>query len=291
MISTVRRIRGRLSVAGTTPPAAASPAGARRPARLPGAPIIALLLPLAAGCSQLRGIIPGADRFLGEPTHSAPTPRRPADELGAATWDAARREAGRRIVISIGERWLWLVEGEDTLFSAPAAVGMDETFTFRGRSYHFETPRGRLRVLGKEPDPRWVPPDWHYYEIAAEKELEPVFLKVGQRVRLSDGTTIEVRREGVGRVNRFGNFWPFTPGTEIIFDGKIFIPPFGTPQRRVPDVLGTHKIDLGDGYLIHGTNADDSIGRPVTHGCIRLHNDDIARLFAEVEKGTPVFIF
>lgn len=242
------------------------------------------------GCYPAGRILRWPGTLLERPARP-PVPERPTDRLGAATFDAAGKEKGRRIVVSLQDRWLWLVEGSDTLFTAPVAVGMDESFTFRGKEYHFETPRGRLKVLGKAADPTWVPPDWHYFEIASDRNLEPVHLKPGDRVRLSDGTRIEVRSEGVGRVNRFGSFWPFTPGSEIIFDGKIFIPPFGTPQRQVPEVLGTHKIDLGDGYLIHGTNENQSIGRPVTHGCIRLRNSDVARLYEEVDKGVPVFIF
>lgn len=252
-----------------------------------------LLAPLVtSGCHYVNRILPGKEfGTVVERPPAPPVPRRPTDRLGASTYEAARTATRRRIIISLQDKWLWLVEGKDTLFAAPAAVGMDETFTFRDKTYHFKTPRGRLTVLDKAADPRWVPPDWHYYEIAADKKLEPVFLRRGQKIKLSDDTYIEVRADGVGRINRFGNFWPFTPGTEIIFDGKIFIPPFGTPQREVPEVLGTHKIDLGDGYLIHGTNAEDSIGRPVTHGCIRLYNEDVARLFNDIYKGVPVYIF
>jgi hypothetical protein len=241
-------------------------------------------------CYIPRKIFPHRGSGAERPAH-IPTPRRPADQAGAAIFDAAGKVSGRRILVSLHDRRLWLLDGEDTIFTAPAAVGMDESFAFQGRTYHFRTPRGRHSVLTKEADPRWVPPDWHYFEIAADKELEPVQLRPGQRVALSDGTTIEVRREGVGRRNRFGAWWPFTPGKEIIFDDKIFIPPFGTPQREVPEVLGTHKIDLGDGYLIHGTNENQSIGQPVTHGCVRLHNKDVAKLFELVSVGVPVFIF
>ena len=92
-------------------------------------------------------------------------------------------------------------------------------------------------------------------------------------------------------MNRFGNFWAFTPGTEIIFDGRIYVPPFGTKQRQIPEVLGTHKLEMGDGYLIHGTNQDTSIGDAVSHGCVRMYNDDVAQLFELVPVGTPVFIF
>lgn len=48
-------------------------------------------------------------------------------------------------------------------------------------------------------------------------------------------------------------------------------------------------MDLGwRGYLIHGTNKPDGIGRRVTHGCIRLYPEDIERLFAEVTVGARV---
>jgi lipoprotein-anchoring transpeptidase ErfK/SrfK len=96
------------------------------------------------------------------------------------------------------------------------------------------------------------------------------------------------RGDQVGRVNTYGNFWPFTPGRHIIFDGKLFIPPFGTEQRRIPDVLGTHRLILGDGYLIHGTNDDSSIGGAVSHGCIRVHNKVIKRLARYIPLGTPL---
>jgi hypothetical protein len=253
-------------------------------------PITLAAAVVMAGCYHASKIVPGLGSRTAAPA-KPPVPQRPTDQAGAAIFDAARKLAGPRILVSLSDRWLWLIDGADTLFAAEVAVGMDESFTFRGKTYHFKTPRGRHTVLDKAADPSWTPPDWHYFEIAAEHDLEPVHLRQGQKVPLSDGTSIEVRRAGVGRVNRFGAWWPFTPGTEIIFDGKIFIPPFGTPQREIPDVLGTHKIDLGDGYLIHGTNENQSIGRPVTHGCIRLRNKDVARLFQRIDAGTPVFIF
>ncbi|MGH7074571.1 MAG: L,D-transpeptidase family protein [Stellaceae bacterium] len=53
--------------------------------------------------------------------------------------------------------------------------------------------------------------------------------------------------------------------------------------------LGDYALHLGwPNYLIHGTNKPDGVGRNVSHGCIRLYPEDIARLFAEVRVGTPV---
>lgn len=41
---------------------------------------------------------------------------------------------------------------------------------------------------------------------------------------------------------------------------------------------------------IHGTNAEDMIGKPASRGCIRLSNDDIIYLFNQVSIGTKVLI-
>ena len=53
--------------------------------------------------------------------------------------------------------------------------------------------------------------------------------------------------------------------------------------------LGEYALDLGwRGFLIHGTNKPDGIGRRVTHGCIRLYPEDIEKLFAVVPLGVRV---
>lgn len=57
------------------------------------------------------------------------------------------------------------------------------------------------------------------------------------------------------------------------------------PGPRNP--LGRHWLGLSLGSIgIHGTNAPSSIYGAVTHGCIRMHNDDVARLYDLVEVGT-----
>lgn len=66
------------------------------------------------------------------------------------------------------------------------------------------------------------------------------------------------------------------------------------PLRVAPGVnnpLGLFALRLGlPGYLIHGTNKDYGVGMQVSHGCIRLYPEDIAQLFSEVPKDTPVRI-
>jgi lipoprotein-anchoring transpeptidase ErfK/SrfK len=44
------------------------------------------------------------------------------------------------------------------------------------------------------------------------------------------------------------------------------------------------------GYGIHGTNAPGSIGHATSHGCIRLRNRDVERLYAMLRVGDRVEI-
>ena len=51
--------------------------------------------------------------------------------------------------------------------------------------------------------------------------------------------------------------------------------------------LGAHWLRLSlPGLGIHGTNAPSSIYRFASHGCIRMHPDDVAELFGRVDRGT-----
>jgi lipoprotein-anchoring transpeptidase ErfK/SrfK len=46
-----------------------------------------------------------------------------------------------------------------------------------------------------------------------------------------------------------------------------------------------------DRYVyIHGTNGEDRIGRPASHGCVRLSNQEMIELYDLVPVGTPVWI-
>jgi lipoprotein-anchoring transpeptidase ErfK/SrfK len=55
--------------------------------------------------------------------------------------------------------------------------------------------------------------------------------------------------------------------------------------------IGTRWIGLSEkGYGIHGTNAPRSIGQASSHGCIRLRNRDMERLFTMLRAGDLVQI-
>lgn len=52
--------------------------------------------------------------------------------------------------------------------------------------------------------------------------------------------------------------------------------------------MGLYALYIGRLYAIHGTNANFGIGLRVSHGCVRLRNDDIKYLFDSVPNGTRV---
>jgi lipoprotein-anchoring transpeptidase ErfK/SrfK len=46
------------------------------------------------------------------------------------------------------------------------------------------------------------------------------------------------------------------------------------------------KTEIG----FHGTNQEELIGQAVSHGCLRMRNEDIEDLYAQVDVGTPVIV-
>lgn len=220
------------------------------------------------------------------------------DSLAAAASgaDAATATTKPYLVVSIEDHRVWYKLRDSVLFTTEVATGSGKVLESGagGSQWKFETPRGRLVVRAKEEDPAWIPPDWHFVEQARKRGLGLVRLNRGQAIPVSDGSEITVvgadivRRYPDGRVEPLGEG---KEGREITAGGNLLIPPFGTNQRKYKGVLGTHRLVLGDGYALHGTDKPETIGRSVSHGCIRLRNADIATLYGMVEVGTPVYIY
>jgi lipoprotein-anchoring transpeptidase ErfK/SrfK len=63
--------------------------------------------------------------------------------------------------------------------------------------------------------------------------------------------------------------------------------PGGAPNNP----MGVAALTMRNGeYAIHGTNNPGSVGGYVSHGCIRMYNRDIQKLFSMVSVGTPVIV-
>jgi|ERR1700720_4060113 len=88
------------------------------------------------------------------------------------------------------------------------------------------------------------------------------------------------------------------PGT--IFKARVALGPddplpdtedFITSRILWLDGLEEHNANTHDRFIyIHGTRHEDEIGRPDSHGCIRMRNGDVIELFDLVDETTPVVI-
>lgn len=69
------------------------------------------------------------------------------------------------------------------------------------------------------------------------------------------------------------------------------IPSYNSPLRYEYGSLGDYALVLGDGYMIHGTLYQRFLGQPVTHGCVRLGDDDLEVVYKSLPIGSKVYMF
>ncbi|MDI6855039.1 MAG: L,D-transpeptidase [Deltaproteobacteria bacterium] len=133
--------------------------------------------------------------------------------------DVLSRNLDRRIILKLGQRRVYVYEGDKVLASFRVAVGK------KG----WETPTGNFQVIKKLRNPAWKNP-WK------------------------------------------GNINP--PGPDSVL-GERWIG-FWTDGRQT----------IG----FHGTPGEHLLGQAVSHGCVRMRNEDIKAMFDMVEIGTPVIV-
>ena len=121
---------------------------------------------------------------------------------------------------------------------------------------------------------------------------------------LYEGTRVLTYPVGIGRLD-----WK-TPLGETFIRYKVKNPDWYPPKSIIKEhegdgeilprvvksgpnnPLGAYalKLNVDGGYLLHGTNKKYGIGMKVSHGCIRLRNEDIKTIFHNVSIGTKVKI-
>jgi L,D-transpeptidase YbiS len=79
------------------------------------------------------------------------------------------------------------------------------------------------------------------------------------------------------------------PDWAFVEEGKPV--PTSWDERRDYDTLGDYALYFGNGYMIHGTLYQRYLGRSITHGCVRLGDEDLDRVYHLAPVGTPIFIF
>ena len=214
-----------------------------------------------------------------------------ADSLSwARSKTVAENAKGFHIVVSLQDKHLWAIIGEDTVLSAPVAVAKGTTLKYGKQAWTFKMPRGMRTVLKKEADPVWQPPEWLYAETANEYGLKLGHIGTKSRVKLDDGRFLTVRDGQAGVLD--GAVFDTLPISEhIVFGDTLYVPPLGSRNRKVEGELGKFRLDMGEGFLLHGTPYKDSIGMAATHGCVRMRDEDIEWLYDHIPVGTKVYIY
>jgi len=219
-------------------------------------------------------------------------------------------DTGQTIIISTAENKLYVRRNSLTVFDAVCSTGKGTTLKIDNRTWVFDTPIGKFHVKAKEENPEWVPPDWHYVEQARKNGMRVVHLNPGEAIDARTGEPATRRDAGVWSWFSGGSSGPvlkvkgdtvveddggsereLPPGKVIIAGDAIVVPPIDTKQRHFKGVLGHYRLELGDGYGIHGTDEPDRLGESVSHGCVRLGDEDIARLYAMANVGDTVIIY
>lgn len=218
-----------------------------------------------------------------------PTPADSAERATVVARAAAAR--GLRLVVSLDERRLWALAADDTLLATPVAVASGQELEYQGRRWRFVIPRGTWPVVAKDSLPVWVPPEWHYYEVAKSLGLTVRAMPAHRPAPIGGGRRLEVRGDSVVVVGPGARVETPPRDEELVFGATLFIPPVGTRNRRIEGELGRYRLALPGGYSLHGTPWHDSIGAAVTHGCVRLDDADVAWLYVHVPVGTPVYVY
>ena len=148
--------------------------------------------------------------------------------------------------------------------------------------------------------------NWEY--LAALNRIDPRRVRAGQKLKVIKGPfsafvdlsdfelTIHchgffVKRYSIG-TGRDGS----TPVGKFAVLDRITSPQYTDPNGRVieggqpTNPLGTHWIDLGDSYGIHGTIEPSSIGKAESAGCVRMRNEDVVEVYNFLVKGSEVVI-
>lgn len=80
------------------------------------------------------------------------------------------------------------------------------------------------------------------------------------------------------------------PDWAFIEEGRQPPPPMH-PDRFEFGVLGEYALAFGDGYLVHGTLYKRLLGMPVTHGCVRLGDEDLRVVYHKLQEGSKIFVY
>lgn len=210
----------------------------------------------------------------------------------ALAWLSAAAQEGDGLSATLsGGQFTYTVQAGDSLTAIGARFGVDAVVLARANDLRYDAllqPDQMLRVDNR-----------HIVPLGPQ---DGILINLPQRMLFffQAGELAAAFPVGLGRPD-----WPTPTGTfEIVVkeEDPVWDVPVSIQEEmrragktvvtRVPpgpdNPLGRYWLGLSiPGYGIHATIAPSSIYQFRSHGCIRVHTDDIAALFARVEEGEP----
>ncbi len=155
-----------------------------------------------------------------------------------------------------------LGDGNDVLIrSGYCGTGKGWTDNDNGQAWNFSTPRGIRYIVEKGEHPYWYRPDWYWEEMNMIPPEPDEYIVIPDTISWDE------------QISYYHD--------SLTASERVFV-------QRVPGALGSYKIDLGGGILIHyGVGR----GRNVSHGCIRMGSSDLDALYRSLPVGAPVIIY
>jgi L,D-transpeptidase ErfK/SrfK len=184
---------------------------------------------------------------------------------------------------------------QSSIASAPQPLAVDPV-VLRGLQSQYKGLKKQLAQFA---------PQQHY--ILVDTARNHLYIKRSQEIVLdaiaSTGSGVVLDKPGEGNTQ-----WVFdTPRGEFTVQSKLTHPAWVKPDwafieeglmvpknpadRVEQGVLGDYALGFGKGYFIHGTLYTRLLGKNVTHGCIRLNDDDLKSVYQLARVGTPIMIF
>lgn len=147
---------------------------------------------------------------------------------------------------------------------------------------------------------------WQY--LAGVNRVDPRRIRAGQKLKVIKGPfavfvdlsdfeltvhshgyfvkryTVGIGKDGASPLGKFTVLEKLEKPQYTDPDGKVIA------GGAANNPLGTHWLDIGNSYGIHGTIEPNSIGKAESRGCIRMRNEEVAEVYSFLVKGSEVVI-
>ncbi len=130
--------------------------------------------------------------------------------------------------------------------------------------------------------------------VAGSRVIAAGTCSTGNGMELTDGAgkrswTFDTPRGYFRVLGKVANPVWYRPDWSYVEEGEPI--PKDRSKRAEANVLGDYALAFGNGFFIHGTLYTRLLGANVTHGCIRIDDDLLKKVFQVAQPGTPIWIY